>query len=375
MSTKMPTPSYFSWKRQIGFSLVELLVALAISLFLILGVSWVYVGSKNVYRVEENLARMQESGRLAFEYLSRDIRQAGNFGCAALATAYQAGGSAAACNWPGTTTPTTICTLNGTGCADIGANQPIFGYEGKLADGTTASTDSDSILITLAGNPCEGSGSSNGAVTIDKDPPGGNAANIGVNLSGSTLTNCVKPGDILIATDCKNSAIFQACQVNTSGIITHDTGNNNGCAAPAYGNSCKDWGNNYKGGSILKLTRNAYFVKNNPDGIPSLYRKNMVSNTEYELVPYIEKFQIRYGIAATVDDYPNKYDTANNITDWTLVKSVRIELLVRSPDDSISTDIQSLYFNGSTFTSTDKRLRLVMGSTVGVRNRTLLSTK
>lgn len=358
-----------------GFSLVELLVALTISLFLILGVSSVYVSSKNVYRTEENLARMQESGRLAFEYLSRDLRQAGNFGCAALATAYQAGGSAAACNWPSATVPTTICTLGGTGCTDVGASQPIFGYEGKLPDGTTASTNSDSILITLASNPCEGTGSTNGAVTIDKDPPGANAANIGVNVNGSTLTNCVKPGDILIATDCKNSAIFQACEVNTSGIITHSTGNNGGCASPAYGNSCKDWGNNYKGGSILKLVRNAYFVKNNTDGIPTLYRKNMVSNTEYELVPYIEKFQVQYGVAATVDDYPNKYDIASNITDWNLVKSVRIELLVRSPDDSISTDIQKLYFDGATFTSTDRRLRVVMGSTIGIRNRTLLSSK
>jgi type IV pilus assembly protein PilW len=364
-----------SKEKHAGLSLVELLVSLVISLFLILGISWAYVGSKNVYRTEENLARMQESGRLAFEYLSRDLRQAGNFGCAALATAYQAGGSAAACNWPSSTVPTTICTLGGTGCANIGASQPIFGYEGKLSDGTTASSNSDSILITLATSPCEGTGSSNGAVTIDKDPPGGNAANIGVNISGTTLTNCVKPGDILIATDCKNSAIFQACQVNTSGIITHDTGNNGGCASPAYGNTCKDWGNNYKGGSILKLIRNAYYVKNNSDNIPTLYRKNMVSNIEYELVPYIEKFQVQYGVASTVDDYPNKYDTANNITDWNLVKSVRIELLVRSPDDSISTDVQKIYFDGATFTSTDKRLRLTMGSTIGIRNRTLLSSK
>lgn len=373
MKHTMPPPS--SHHQQSAFSLVELLVALAISLLLILGVSWVYIGSKNVYRVEENLARMQESGRLAFEYLSRDIRQAGNFGCTALATAYQAGGSAASCAWPTPTVPTTICTLGGTGCATVGATQPIFGYEGKLSDGATASTNSDTLLITVAGNPCEGTGSSLGAVTIDKDPPGGNAANIGVNVSGTTLTSCIKEGDILIATDCKNSVIFQACQVNTSGIVVHDVGNNGGCASPAYGNTCKDWGNNYKGGSLLKLTRNAYFVKENGDGIPTLYRKNMVTNTETELVPYIEKFQVQYGVAATTDDYPTKYDTADNITDWTLVKSVRIDLLVRSPDNSITTDVQKIYFNGASTTSADKRLRLVMGTTVGVRNRTLLSTK
>jgi len=355
--------------------LVELLVAMAVSILLILGVSWIYAGSKSLYRVEDNLARMQESGRLAFEYLSRDIRQAGNFGCSALATAYQAGGTAANCSWPGGAVPTTICTLGGVGCTTVGASQPIFGYDGLLSDGSTASTDSDTLFVTLAGNPCEGTGSSLGAVTIDKDPPGGDAANIGVNVSGTTLTNCIKPGDVLIATDCKNSVIFQACQVNTSGVVVHDTVSNGGCAAPAYGNTCKAWGNNYKGGSLLKLVRNAYYVKQNADGIPSLYRKNMATNTEYELVPYVEKFQVQFGVAATVDDYPTKYDTANNITDWSLVKSVRVELLIRSPDNQLTTDVQKSYFNGASITSTDKRLRLVMGSTVGVRNRTLLSTK
>lgn len=359
-----------------GFSLVELLVALAISLFLILGISYIYIGSKNVYRVEENLARMQESGRLAFEYLSRDIRQAGYFGCAALATAYQVGGSAAACDWPGATVPTTICTLGGTGCATVGASEPIHGYESSGPSGITPLTGTDTLETTSAGNPCEGNGSPLSSVTIDKDPPGGNAANIGVNLSGTDLTNCIKPGDILIATDCKNSVIFQACVVNSSGIIVHDTGNNGGCAG-SYGNTCKNWGNNYKGGSLLKLNRFAYFVKNdtNNSNTPTLFRRNMVTGVEDPLVPYIENFQVMYGVAPTIDDYPTSYVTASSVTNWNLVKSVRIDLLIRSPDDMISTDVQKVYFNGSTITPTDRRLRLVMGTTVSIRNRTLLSTK
>ena len=82
-----------------------------------------------------------------------------------------------------------------------------------------------------------------------------------------------------------------------------------------------------------------------------------------------------YAIAPTIDDYPTSYVTASSVTNWNLVKSVRIDLLVRSPDNRITTDVQKVYFNGSTITPTDRHLRLVMGTTVSIRNRTLLSTK
>lgn len=381
----MPTPYlHFSsvQHRQEGLSLIELMVALAISLFLLMGISYIYTGSKQTYRVEENLARMQESGRLAFEYLSRDIRQAGDFGCASKGPAYMAGGSAAACAWPSATVPTVICTLGGTGCSDLSYNQPVSGYEAtsssawspSLPTGLGANGGTDVLTIARTANPCEDSGGADSAITIDKDPPGGNAANIGVNLTGTALTTCIQPGDVLVASDCKNTAIFQACAVNSSGIITHDTGNNGGCSSPAYGNTCKDWGNNYKGGTIRKVVRNIYYVKNDPDGIPTLYRKN-IKNVEQALVPNIENFQLKYGVAPTADDYPADYKTANNVSDWSLVKSVRVEILVRSPDNSITTETQKLYFNDADYTPTDKRLRLALSSTTGVRNRTLLSTK
>ena len=62
---------------EVGFSLVELMVAVAISVFLLLGISYIYVGSKQTFRNQEALARMQENARLAFEYLSQDLRMAG----------------------------------------------------------------------------------------------------------------------------------------------------------------------------------------------------------------------------------------------------------------------------------------------------------
>lgn len=63
--------------RQRGFSMVEILVALMISVFLIAGVIQLFLGSKQTYRFHDALSRLQENGRLALDTMARDIRMAG----------------------------------------------------------------------------------------------------------------------------------------------------------------------------------------------------------------------------------------------------------------------------------------------------------
>jgi type II secretory pathway pseudopilin PulG len=68
--------------RQTGISMVEVLVALVISLFLLSGIVQVYLGNKTAYRFTEAVARIQENGRFAIESITQDLRMAGFFGCA-----------------------------------------------------------------------------------------------------------------------------------------------------------------------------------------------------------------------------------------------------------------------------------------------------
>jgi type IV pilus assembly protein PilW len=70
--------------RQRGFSLIEIMVALALSLFLITGMIQLLIGNKQSYRVHEAQSRMQENGRFALEALGRDIRMVGFNGCPAV---------------------------------------------------------------------------------------------------------------------------------------------------------------------------------------------------------------------------------------------------------------------------------------------------
>ena len=67
--------------RQAGFSLVELMVAMVISLFLLAGVVKIFVGSKQSYRVNDGLSRLQENARFAFDHIAQDLDAGGYMGC------------------------------------------------------------------------------------------------------------------------------------------------------------------------------------------------------------------------------------------------------------------------------------------------------
>lgn len=65
---------------QSGLSLIELMVALVIGLFLILGAVTVFNQSRNTYRASEGVARLQEVGRLAMDVIEADLRMANFWG-------------------------------------------------------------------------------------------------------------------------------------------------------------------------------------------------------------------------------------------------------------------------------------------------------
>lgn len=62
---------------QLGLTLVELLVSMTLGLIILLAIGSVYLGSRATYRMQEDNARLQETGRYALEVLGRSLRQAG----------------------------------------------------------------------------------------------------------------------------------------------------------------------------------------------------------------------------------------------------------------------------------------------------------
>jgi type IV pilus assembly protein PilW len=64
-----------------GFGLIELLIALALSLIVVLGVTQVFIAAKNTYVSQNTAAVMQEDARFVLSKMIQEIRMVGMFGC------------------------------------------------------------------------------------------------------------------------------------------------------------------------------------------------------------------------------------------------------------------------------------------------------
>lgn len=67
-------------QKQYGLSLVELMVALAIGSFLMVGAVQIYNQSRQAFVVNESIARVQETAQFAMDTIEADLRMASNWG-------------------------------------------------------------------------------------------------------------------------------------------------------------------------------------------------------------------------------------------------------------------------------------------------------
>ncbi len=67
-------------RRHSGMTLIELMVALAIGMFLMIGAMTVFMQSRTTFRITESVARLQETARFAVDTLEPDIRLASYWG-------------------------------------------------------------------------------------------------------------------------------------------------------------------------------------------------------------------------------------------------------------------------------------------------------
>jgi len=354
-----------------GFTIVEIMIALVISMILLGGVSQVYLSTKQSYRLTENVARMQENSRFAMDILTKELRMAGFSPCpptSEVAVTLDAGVSATALNF---------------------ANGAITGYEGGTstfpadfpATGTGAGdrvADSDAFVSIRGGDT---------SYTVTSHNPA--AAEFKV-LDATGLED----GDILMVCDPNNTAIFQNSNVTiSSGTVVH----NSGTAGISPGNCtkglgfpvvCSALGTPYgydTDAQIVKLSSTIYYVGVSQSGSGrSLYRRRLVDNTTgtiapaaaQELVDGIESMQLLYGVDTDNDRVAEKYVTADLVgaANWNNVVAVRVALLTQTPDEiNYEDDTKSYYLAGTVFDSSDhgndKRLRQVYTSTVKIRNR------
>ena len=372
--------------QQHGVTLLELMVAMAVSSFIMLGISNIYLSTKKSYVIHDEFSRIQENGRYATETLSTNIRNAGFFGCAS----GQLGAISSTLNTPEQSAWNFQTGLMGYEAVGTDFDNPVTtitpevnnGVAGDwvTAAGLTAADPGGGANRALSVNPdaaitglaVRGSDiliirtADNSGVRIDRNNQG--AQFFAVNPTGApAVNNCIAnicENDVLLVSDCAKSLIFQATNLTAVG--------GGGCtqAAPAScfnlvhsnaantpGNQTPNWADHDYGADseIMTVVTKAYFVGVNPGGIgggavvtePSLYvREN--NGIPQPLVEGIENMQILYGVDTDIsaanpagDGIANRYFSANDVVDqdgdsntvFEGVVSVKISLLARTPQN------------------------------------------
>jgi len=377
----MKKSDHHKYNRQSGFTLLELMIAIALSVILLNGVIQMFVSSKQSYRIADGLGRMQETARYALEVLAQDIRQAGFLPCRIA----QDGGIDQVAN-----------VLNDTTGAYDFFGAPIQGFDG------TGST-------FPAGFPAAGSGSSNrlaGADGLRLLKGGGDVYSVASHNPTSaqfklSSNHTIEDDDILLVCDNENASIFQVSNANQANVtIVHNTGTGtpgNCTKGLGFPVSCTANGTPHTygtGSQVVSFDSLIYYIgpslSNEESGrnIPntnSLYRRELNRDGSSfqaadELVEGIETMQIVYGVALDPYSAAVRYDTAENIAaaDWKNVVSVRIGLLLHTPEEVSNEDDDRTYsVVGTSVTpdagtvpyAGDRRQRYIFSETIKIRNR------
>jgi type IV pilus assembly protein PilW len=358
-------------KNQSGLSLIELMIALSIGLFLVTGIIQLFISSKQTYRLQDNLSQLQENGRFAVDTLSKEIRMAGNYK---------------------NNNINKYCNTDTKKCNDLEEN-PLtnFLYDLEIiAQGFEATAnsrwipaidshiidpkpDSDIIVIRKIDQ--------NNGFKLD-----GFEKNTYIKLVNSTASALeaakIKKCLPALIKSPDGILLFQVGGISSGKIISHAA--DVGCVPDNKTDIFfKGEGTGFDTATLYPFQTFVYYIKNNTN---SLYYKaisNSESNAE-ELVEGIENIQIVYGIDSNDDKTVNHYlraDEVENLSpnkteNWSKVISVRISLLVLSIDDGLS----SQTYNKLPYPfqdipppdnkTTERRIRKVFTTTIALRSRT-----
>jgi type IV pilus assembly protein PilW len=387
---------------QAGVTLIELLVALALGLAVLVGLSAVYVAAKQSFRFQETAGRLQEDANFSLESIARDMRMAGFSGCRGVDVATVSG----------VTTYYPTLALSSSPLAYDGPNplaaveptnamvvlQPLSpqnflrGFDNVpsamfAAAAVPVSSSTDSIFFS-SGSPNAVSVSAQMAntssnLTIAADP---------YKWGSATANNGVY---YMIVSDCISSSLFAGKTSVGGAQIEHGTGvvNTPGNAADTFPGSAI-YGVD---ALVMPIEWNFYYVATRAGAnTPSLYRVFYDGNNRQpaqEIVSNVESMKLHYGENIYGKDASNLQcnlpvanctptytadvwrTTAATVTDWSNVVAVRVGLMMVSADNSANPDVVTVTptLLGQSYTppvgSSTTRLRKEFSTTVVLRNR------
>ncbi|MCB1909602.1 MAG: PilW family protein [Rhodocyclaceae bacterium] len=328
-----------------GFSLIELLVAMTLGLFLMAGIGSVFIATGEANRSNENLSRLQEAARTAFSMMARDIREAGINDCGRIDRVMNVLGAG------GGPPPQWATWNNGVAGFDAGVAAP--GLTSGAGFGERVATE-DALNIMK--------GASKGvSVVATLSPGGGQPASMQV-----TDESPFEPGDIAIVCDFTQATIFQITNTNEAGGDERVVHNASGGESP--GNCtmglgwvvpriCSPAGRPYNYGpnsTILKFESMYWYIGNNgraDSGGTSLFRMQLQNTggvpamVPQEVMEGVSGLQFQFLVDGAAD-----YVDAAAVADWKQVLAVQIGLIFSGVAQErsaagASERVQRSYFN------------------------------
>lgn len=342
-------------EKQQGLSLIELMIALTLGLILTLGVTQIFLGSNQTYRLTGSIGKIQEDLRYSVSTFSREVREAGGYGCLVDAPGFY---------------------------ATVTSAMPYDPFNAVMGWGYSGSSPGDSFTISsvspVTSGWSNGPGDSvPGVVTSDGAIPGtdmvlvNNVRRLDVELNGtsaigSTTLNTedetgIKKGTIVlvVASDCSGGDLFQNSKGKTDKALAMT---DSGGSSTKYDSDA----------TVYEYMSTLYYLGegSGSEHEPALYRKRLDPgglDDAVELVEGVENMQVLYRIGTKDSD---KYVPSSGVGNWASVVSLRIALLMRS-SDNVRDEAGAEVFNLAgveVTTASDKRVRLVGISTIALRN-------
>lgn len=373
-----------TYRRANGYSLVEILIAMTLGLFLIAGAMQVFVRAGVSHAEMAARQRMLEGARLAISFIGDELRMAGYLGC------FGSLGDRRINN-----------TLDGAPASF----QPWFGLQGWEFSGTAFRDE-----IPLATNIGLVKTSSSEWHTLEAghvlplfdalpnsdifrtwNVEGTPARVIGVNQTPPSFTLLSVPdiarNDFVLVSDCARADIVQACAITQQSASTVLSVSSS--CSPGNKPSIRlvSFASVKSPAEAMRIQSTLFYVgkrgadETNP---PALFRRSLGSDglpeAAEELVEGVESIQLLYGIseAHSANSSVQAYLTADKVSDFSRVVSVRLNLLMQSVDYAQSLPNQEYEFNGVVYAAlgsaglpADRRLRRGFSATYYLRNRGL----
>ncbi|MGB3916483.1 PilW family protein [Thiothrix litoralis] len=297
--------------RQKGLSLIELMIAMVVSLVLMAGIGTVYMSSKRNYQARDQLSLMDENARVALNALTKHLEHTG-----------YAATAAGVFPLP---TPFVLTTPVAGTCSDGGSNINTASTLNVTADDASTTpaqqTGRDTVGIAYVGDD---------ALFIDCGNTEGNS----ITLSDTRAQR--------LKSLCKHGAA-----ANVEGSLIYNT---------------------FSIGYATTPEKDSLGVS-----IPNLYCSGSVSANKQSVAQGVDAMQFMYGVDADGNDSVDQYLTATQVTTanaWDRVISIKVALLMRSIEPVLPVKESKTYrLLDKDVVRDDRYQHVVYNTVIQLRNR------